>query len=102
MHRMVASHGTGKGDHGLEEFETKPVGNKSRFGYRGAKERYNRFKSDLNQKWAPYEEKFCRDMCEKHNLDPESFIRAEDNPNRKWHYAYHRVRKFLRVHGPKQ
>jgi hypothetical protein len=51
--------------------------------------------AEENQKWAPVEEKEVRDLCEEHGLKPESFLRATDNPNRKWFYAWFRCKKAI-------
>jgi hypothetical protein len=82
-----------------KDIQIKPAGNKSRFGHRGAKKRYSVFRAERNQFWLPHEEEDFKKLCEKHKLDQEQFFREDDNPNRKWSYALHRARKFLKDAG---
>lgn len=80
----------------MNDIKIRPSGNKSRFGYRGKKQRYAVYKAEWNQKWAPVEEKETRELCERHDLNPEDFLRENDNPNRKWFYACIRVERFVK------
>ncbi len=79
----------------MGDITIKPAGNKSRFGYRGKKQRYSVFKAGVNQKWAPVDEKLTRDLCAEHDLVPEAFLCKTDNPNKQWTYAYIRCQKAL-------
>ena len=79
----------------MEQVKIKPRGSKCRFGYRGKKLRYSVFKAEWNQKWLPFEQGLFLRLCEKHELNPEDFLCDTDNPNRKWSYALHRLRKVV-------
>lgn len=80
----------------MKDINIKPAGNKSRFGNRGKKLRYAVFKAQWNQKWLPVEEQECRKLCEKYGLIPEGFLCETDNPNRKWTYAWIRIKRATR------
>jgi hypothetical protein len=72
------------------------VERKSRFGYRGPKQRYSVFKAERNQKWMPFEEEEFHRRCERYDLDPDQFLSEEDGPNRKWARGLSRLRDYVK------